>query len=52
MNDELVADDQGSPDDDPDVDDANLPTDDEENESPPPDDDSAVPVDPDEEGAQ
>ena len=39
-------DDAGSPDDEPDVGDADLPSDQDEDESPP-DDDSAIPVDPD-----
>jgi hypothetical protein len=41
--------DEGSPDDEPDVADADLPADEEEEADPPPDDDSATPVDPDEE---
>jgi hypothetical protein len=50
MNDELTADVAESPDDDPDVADADLPTDEEESASPPPDDDSSAPVDPDADG--
>jgi hypothetical protein len=38
---------EGSPEDEPDVEDEHLPADDEEEAEPPPDDDSAVPVDPD-----
>jgi hypothetical protein len=41
MNDE-----QGAPDDDPDVSDADLPSDDDEDAAPPPSDDSETPVDP------
>jgi hypothetical protein len=47
MNDEALPGDQGSPDDDTDVAEAELPSDEDEDAAPPPDDDSATPVDPD-----
>ena len=42
-----AIDDEGSPEQEPDVRDEELPGDDEEDTEPPPDDGSAVPVDPD-----
>jgi hypothetical protein len=42
-----AIDDEGAPEEEPDVGDEELPGDDEEEAEPPPDDDSAVPVDPD-----
>jgi hypothetical protein len=45
VNDELVHD-EGLGDDEPDVSDAELPSDADEDAAPPPDDDSATPVDP------
>jgi hypothetical protein len=48
MNDEQVPGAAGSPDDEPEVGDAELPSDEDEDAAPPPDDDSAIPVDPDE----
>jgi hypothetical protein len=52
MNDEQVPGDGGSPEHEPEVGDADLPSDEDEDAAPPPDDDSAVPVDPDEGAAQ
>ena len=47
MSEGIQADDEGSAEDEPDLDDAQLPDDEEEEGEPPPDDDSAVPEDPD-----
>jgi len=47
MNDEQVSGAAGSPDDEPEVSDAELPSDEDEDAAPPPDDERAVPVDPD-----
>jgi hypothetical protein len=41
-----VPDEAGSPDDEPEVADADLPSDEDEDAAPPPDDDSATPADP------
>lgn len=46
MNDEELLGDEGSPEDEPEVDDADLPSDEEEDAEPPADD-SVTPVDPD-----
>jgi hypothetical protein len=46
MTDELVPDGEGQPEDEADVSDANLPSDEDEAAAPPPYDDSVTPVDP------
>ena len=46
MSEEQLPDDSGSPDDEPELDDTDLPSDEDEDAGPPPDDDSATPVDP------